>query len=97
LRTATKALSPRTDRYSLHDLPHTGNHITAKSGATLRDMMDRMGHSTTRAALMSWAGISERVTRIELALSAWETDRSTLVRTLIRQLGRPSVAVVVPS
>ena len=35
-----------------HDLRHTGNHLTAKAGANLRELMDRMGHSTTRAALI---------------------------------------------
>jgi integrase len=35
-----------------HDLRHTGNTLTAATGATLREMMDRMGHSSTRAALV---------------------------------------------
>ena len=35
-----------------HDLRHTGNMLTAATGATLRELMDRMGHSTTRAALI---------------------------------------------
>ncbi|MEV4640794.1 tyrosine-type recombinase/integrase [Actinoplanes sp. NPDC049548] len=35
-----------------HDLRHTGNTWAAETGATLRDLMDRMGHSTTRAALI---------------------------------------------
>ena len=34
----------------LHDLRHTGNAFTAATGATLRELMDRMGHSSTRAA-----------------------------------------------
>jgi integrase len=33
-----------------HDLRHTGNTLTAHAGATLSDLMTRMGHSTTRAA-----------------------------------------------
>ncbi len=33
-----------------HDLRHTGNTITAQSGATLSDLMARMGHASTRAA-----------------------------------------------
>ncbi|GLW10321.1 putative prophage phiRv2 integrase [Microtetraspora sp. NBRC 13810] len=36
----------------LHDLRHTGNVFASRSGATLRELMDRMGHSTTRAALI---------------------------------------------
>jgi integrase len=35
-----------------HDLRHTGNTWAAETGATLRDLMDRMGHATTRAALI---------------------------------------------
>ncbi|WP_420823602.1 tyrosine-type recombinase/integrase [Streptosporangium subroseum] len=35
-----------------HDLRHTGNKFASRSGATLRELMNRMGHSTTRAALI---------------------------------------------
>jgi integrase len=35
-----------------HDLQHTGNILTSEAGATLRELMDRMGHSSTRAALI---------------------------------------------
>ncbi|GAA1366276.1 tyrosine-type recombinase/integrase [Catellatospora chokoriensis] len=35
-----------------HDLRHTGNTWAAESGATLRDLMDRMGHASTKAALI---------------------------------------------
>lgn len=34
----------------VHDLRHTGNQFAADEGADLRELMDRMGHSTTRAA-----------------------------------------------
>ena len=36
----------------LHDLRHTGNTLAAETGATLRELMDRMGHRSTRAALI---------------------------------------------
>jgi len=36
----------------LHDLRHTGNTFAAETGATLRGLMDRMGHRSTRAALI---------------------------------------------
>jgi integrase len=29
---------------------HTGNTLAAEAGASLRELMDRMGHSSTRAA-----------------------------------------------
>jgi len=43
-----------------HDLRHTGNHLTAEAGATLRELMARMGHSTTRAALIYLHATDER-------------------------------------
>jgi hypothetical protein len=33
-------------------LRHTGNNLTATAGANLRELMARMGHSSTRAALI---------------------------------------------
>lgn len=35
-----------------HDLRHTGNTLADDEGASLRQLMERMGHSTTRAALI---------------------------------------------
>jgi len=35
-----------------HDLRHAGNTLTADAGASLRELMDRMGHSSTRAVLI---------------------------------------------
>jgi integrase len=35
-----------------HDLRHTGNTHAAATGASLRDLMDRMGHDSARAALI---------------------------------------------
>jgi len=43
-----------------HDLRHTGNMLTADAGANLRELMDRMGHSSTRAALIYLHSSSER-------------------------------------
>ena len=34
----------------LHDLRHTGNTLAAETGATLRELMNRMGHRSPRAA-----------------------------------------------
>jgi len=111
-----------------HDLRHTGNHIAAATGVSSRELIGRMGHSITRAALIYQQRTAERdrliasvmseiadtelsaadrpsgtrptgrilipgkryrdhahdrrffverVTSIELALSAWEPDRIT--------------------
>ncbi|MEU1196825.1 tyrosine-type recombinase/integrase [Streptomyces sp. NPDC005813] len=35
-----------------HDLRHTGNTLAATGGATTRELMRRMGHSSVRAALI---------------------------------------------
>jgi integrase len=34
----------------IHDLRHTGNQFSAEAGANLRELMERMGHDSTRAA-----------------------------------------------
>ena len=47
---ALKALG--LDGVHLHDLRHTGNQLTAEAGANLRELMARMGHDSTRAALI---------------------------------------------
>ncbi|WP_143591392.1 tyrosine-type recombinase/integrase [Thermoactinospora rubra] len=51
-----------------HDLRHTGNDLAARSGASLRDLMTRMGHSTTRAALIYQHTAMERDRAIADAL-----------------------------
>lgn len=43
-----------------HDLRHAGNMLTAEAGANLRELMERMGHSSTRAALVYLHSTSER-------------------------------------
>jgi hypothetical protein len=119
----------------VHDLRHTGNTLTAEAGASVAELMNRMEHSSTRAAQVyshaqqardqqlaatldrmahrerkrsarmpaptdrAWAAPEahkdagdqradwlaelptlglERVTRIELALSAWESATASL-------------------
>ena len=52
-----------------HDLRHTGNALTAGTGATLRELMDRMGHSSTRAALIYLHGSDMRQREIAKSLS----------------------------
>jgi integrase len=41
----------RTDVH-FHDLRHTGNDLAAKTGASTRELMARMGHASMRAALI---------------------------------------------
>jgi integrase len=52
-----------------HDLRHTGNTLSANAGANLRELMDRMGHSSPRAALIYLHGSDERQQAIAAALS----------------------------
>jgi len=44
----------------VHDLRHAGNTLAGEAEASLRELMDRMGHSTTRAALIYQHGTSLR-------------------------------------
>jgi integrase len=43
-----------------HDLRHTGNTMAAGQGASLRELTERMGHSSTRAALIYQHATRER-------------------------------------
>jgi integrase len=52
-----------------HDLRHTGNDLTAAAGANLRELMERMGHSSTRAALIYLHASSERQRALADAVS----------------------------
>jgi integrase len=53
-----------------HDLRHTGNTLAAQTGASLRDLMTRMGHDSPRAALIYQHASSAADERIALALGA---------------------------
>ncbi|WP_017614646.1 tyrosine-type recombinase/integrase [Nocardiopsis salina] len=44
----------------LHDLRHTGNTYAAEAGASVRELMRRMGHSSTRAAMVYLHARDER-------------------------------------
>lgn len=43
-----------------HDLRHTGNTLAASTGASTPELMIRMGHSSTRAALIYQHSTDER-------------------------------------
>lgn len=57
-----------------HDLRHTGNHIAGATGANLRELMGRMGHSTTRAALIYQHRTDERDRLIAAAMGELVRD-----------------------
>ncbi len=52
-----------------HDLRHTGNMLSADAGANIRELMDRMGHSSTRAAMVYLHSTGDRQRKIADALS----------------------------
>ncbi len=52
-----------------HDLRHTGAVLAAQTGATLAELMDRLGHSTPQAALRYQHAAKGRDAQIAAALS----------------------------
>jgi integrase len=56
------------DGLHFHDLRHTGNTLAAGTGASLRDLMTRMGHTSARAALIYQHATSERDQAIAASL-----------------------------
>lgn len=52
-----------------HDLRHTGNTLAAATGASTKELMARMGHSSLRAALIYQHATKDRDAAIAAALS----------------------------
>jgi hypothetical protein len=63
----------------IHDLRHAGNVLIANAGADPRELMERMGHSTSRAALIYLHSTSAR--QRELAETVASRVRSELARS----------------
>ena len=68
-----------------HDLRHTGNMLAADAGANLRELMERMGHSTTRAATVYLHGGNERQQAIADELSRQAAEQ--LGRSKTKRIG----------
>lgn len=64
--------------FHFHDLRHTGNTLAAAAGASTRELMQRMGHASMRAALIYQHATSERDREIASAMD----------RRIARQAGR---------
>jgi integrase len=60
---------PKETGLHLHDLRHTGSTWSAQSGATLRELMARIGHSSTRAAMIYQHASRDRDDAIATALN----------------------------
>jgi len=65
-----RAKAGRTD-LRFHDLRHTGATLAAATGATLADLMARLGHSTPSAALRYQHAVADRDRAIAEALSGF--------------------------
>ena len=63
----------------IHDPRHTGNQLVAEAGANHRELMERMGHSTSRAALIYLHSTSARQHHLADAVTA--RARSELDKT----------------
>ena len=55
--------------FHFHDLRHTGNDLAAQSGASTRELMHRMGHSTMAAALTYQHATDQRAREIAARLN----------------------------
>jgi integrase len=71
-----------------HDLRHSGNTLAASAGATLRELMDRMGHDSERAAMIYLHGSDARQQEIADSLSRFA--REELQRGINRKGGEAS-------
>lgn len=72
------------DRMHFHDLRHSGNTMAAATGASTKELMARMGHSSVRAALLYQHATADRDRAIAAALS----DMVSRVPRLVSATGR---------
>ncbi len=63
-----------------HDLRHTGNTLAAATGASLRELMARMGHASPEAALRYQHATSDRDAVIAAALSELVNQTASISR-----------------
>jgi integrase len=63
-----------------HDLRHTGATLAAATGATLAELMARLGHSTSAAALRYQHAAADRDQAIAEALSGFATAKVVALR-----------------
>ena len=57
-----------------HDLRHTGGTLSAATGATLKELMARLGHSSVRAAMIYQHPTRDRDQAIAKALGTFVRD-----------------------
>lgn len=81
-----RAKAGRTD-LRFHDLRHTGATLAAATGATLAELMARLGHSTVSAALRYQHAASDRDKTIAQALSGLVGDATVTPISAARTSG----------
>ncbi|WP_394328208.1 tyrosine-type recombinase/integrase [Couchioplanes caeruleus] len=67
----------------LYDLRHTGSTWSAQSGATLKELMARIGHSSIRAAMIYQHASRDRDDAIAAALKRADRGGSQQGRRMI--------------
>jgi integrase len=65
---ARAVAKPQVPEIHIHDLRHTGNTLAAMTGASLKELMARMGHSSTKAAMIYLHAAKDRDRAIADAL-----------------------------
>ncbi|HEU0102107.1 MAG TPA: site-specific integrase [Mycobacteriales bacterium] len=73
--------------FHFHDLRHTGNTLAATTGASTKELMHRMGHSSVRAALIYQHATDERDAVIAQALSELAGRAGSTNATVTRLVG----------
>jgi integrase len=71
-----------------HDLRHTGNQFTANAGANPKELMARMGHDSSRAALIYLRSSAER--QRTLADAVAKAARAELSNSRKHKTAKPS-------
>jgi len=78
--------------FRFHDLRHTANTLTALTGASAKELMARMGHASSRAALIYLHATPQRDREIATApskvISASRPDPSGNEREALERLAR---------
>ncbi|GDY30072.1 tyrosine-type recombinase/integrase [Gandjariella thermophila] len=72
--------------FHFHDLRHTGNQLAAEAGASTRELMYRMGHSTLRAAMVYQHATSKRDR--EIAAEMDRRAKAAMSKKQARGVGR---------
>jgi integrase len=80
-RAVTAARIPVDVGLRLHDLRHTGSTWSSRTGATLKEVMARIGHSSTRAAMIYQHATRDRDQAIAAALDVLIEDAHSKIKT----------------